>query len=97
MESNYDKYATLDAQIKSLIEHKDKLRDLILAEMIENNKDKIALPFGNFAIAKLKKWVYPAKVTRLKEAFEAEKARSESTGEAEFEEVPSLRFTQAKL
>ena len=52
---------------------------------------------GKFSIATLKEWTYTDKVTELEEEYKARKAKEQSTGEATFQEKPSLRFTQIKL
>lgn len=97
MNSLYQEYASIDAQIKDLENKKDTLRVHILAEMVEKGEDKIATDVGSFAIAKLKKWVYPEKVIALGEKFKTAKAKAESTGEATYEESNSLRFSGIKL
>lgn len=93
----YEAYAIIEAEIAALEEKKEMLRGGILKEMIESGADKVDTPFGKFTSTKLKKWKYTNKVDELKEAYTAQKALEESTGEATYEEVPSLRFTKIKL
>ena len=97
MTSHYEEYAILDAQIKELNNKKDSLKVQILEDMIANEEDKISTSVGSFSIAKLKSWTYTDKVDILKQELDAQKASEESTGEATFEEKPSLRFTGIKL
>lgn len=93
----FSEYASVDAQIKALEQKKEQLRPFIIEQMIENGEEKIVTELGSFSVNALKKWTYPAEVVELGEEFKAAKAKAESTGEATFEETPSLRFTAAKL
>ena len=97
MNTLYGEYAVIDSEIKALELKKEQLRTHILAQMIEKGEDKIETEVGSFAIAKLKKWVYPAKVIAIGEKFKTAKAKAESTGEATYEESNSLRFSGLKL
>jgi len=97
MNTLYQEYAVIDSEIKALELKKEQLRTGILAEMIAKGEDKVATDVGSFAIAKLKKWVYPEKVIAIGEKFKAAKAKAESTGEATYEESNSLRFSGVKL
>lgn len=96
-EKIYSEYALLDAQIKSLTEQKDKLKVEILEDLIANDAKNLDTPFGKFAISNLKTWTYTSKVSELEEEFKAQKAHEQSTGDATYEEKPSLRFVQIKL
>lgn len=93
----YSEYASVDAQIKALEQKKEQLRPFIIEMMVENGESKIVSELGTFSVTPLKKWTYPAEVVELGEEFKAAKAKAESTGEATYEETPSLRFTAAKL
>lgn len=95
--NTYEEYAILDAKIKALTNEKDELKAKIIEEMVEKGADKVATAVGSFAIAKLKTWTYTDKVAELEEAYKAQKATEEETGDATFVEKPSLRFTQVKL
>lgn len=92
----YEQYALLDAQIKDLTNQKDELKVRLIQEMIEAGAEKLDTPFGKFSITKLKSWTYPDYVVELGESYKAEKAKAESTGDAEYTETESLRFTSAK-
>lgn len=93
----YEEYASVDAQIKALELKKEQLRPHII-EMMESEKlEKVETSLGKFSITNLKKWSYTEKVTDLSESLKAQKALEESTGDATFEEVSSLRFTSSKL
>lgn len=97
MQTLYDQYAVINAQIASLTAEKDVLKDKILADMNAKGKLKESTGMGNFVIAKIKTWTYPARVLAIGEKFKAEKAKAESTKEATFVETDSLRFTMFKL
>ena len=93
----FAEYADVDAQIKALEMKKEQLRPFIVEMMVEQGEKKIVSELGSFSVTPLKKWSYPEEVVELGEQFKAAKAKAESTGEATFEETPSLRFTPAKL
>lgn len=93
----FGEYAEVDAQIKALELKKEQLRPFIVQKMIDDGIDKLETDVGKFSVNPLKKWTYPAEVIELGEEFKAAKAKAESTGEATYEETPSLRFTVAKL
>ncbi len=93
----YGEYAEVDAQIKALELKKEQLRPFIVQGMIDDGVDKLETALGKFSVNPLKKWAYPEYVLEIGENFKTAKARAESTGEATFEETPSLRFTPAKL
>jgi hypothetical protein len=93
----YESYAVLNAQIKTLTEKKDELRDRILADLSKQELDSINTAVGKFTVATLKTWKYTNKVKELEEKYKAQKATEESTGDATFEIKQSLRFTQIKL
>lgn len=95
--SPYEDYAIIDAQMKELEGKKDELRVLILKDMVDRREEAIETSVGKFSVTKLKTWTYPKKVVELGERFKAEKAKSESTGDATYVEKDSLRFTQIKL
>ncbi len=97
METYYDKYAILDAQIKELENKKDELRGLILKGMVESGEESVETGVGKFTVTRLKTWTYPEKVIELGDKFKAAKAKAESTGDATYIEKESLRFTQIKL
>jgi len=94
LEKIYEEYAILDSQIKALTVQKDELKGQILGEQKEKT---MPTAFGNFTITQLKTWTYTEKVAKLEEDFKAQKASEQSTGDATFEEKPSLRFVQSKL
>ena len=93
----YEEYAVLNAQIKALTNQKDELKVKILKDLVENKVDGVTTAVGKFTIAQLKTWKYTSKVKEMEEKFKALKATEESTGDATFEEKPSLRFTQVKF
>lgn len=97
MSNLYDEYAQLDREIKSLELKKEQLRPHIIKMILDQGADKIETALGKFSITNLKKWTYSDKVTELGDKLKAQKAKEESTGDATFEETPSLRFTWAKL
>ncbi len=97
MNTLYDEYAVLDAQLKDLESKKDQLRGLILKQMTDNGEEAVDTAVGKFSITKRKTWTYTAKVTDLADKLKATKAKEESTGDATYTEESSLRFTQIKL
>lgn len=97
MNTLYDEYAVLDAQLKELEGKKDQLRGLIIKQMVDNGEEAIETAAGKFSITKLKTWTYPEKVIEMGDKFKAAKAKAESTGDATYVEKESLRFTQIKL
>ncbi len=97
MQTHYDEYAVLDAQIKELENKKDELRGLILKGMVEAGEESVETGVGKFTVTRLKTWSYPEKVIELGDKFKAAKALAESTKEATYTEKESLRFTQIKL
>lgn len=97
IEQTYEEYAVLNAQIKELTEKKNVLRDNILEDFVANGSDGAVTSIGKFTVTKLKTWTYTDETAQMVEDLKAVKAGEESTGEATFEEKPSLRFTQAKL
>ena len=93
----YEKYAVLDSQIKDLLKRKDELKSEILQDMVDTDAKAIDSAFGRFTVANLKTWTYTGKVEKLEEEYKNLKATEQSTGDATFEEKPSLRFVQYKL
>jgi hypothetical protein len=93
----YEEYALVKAKMTELENQEDALRTKILEQMVENREEKVETAMGSFKKATLKKWTYTEKVAELKEEFEARKALEQSTGDATYEEQPSLRFTPIKL
>ena len=96
MKETYEKYASLDAQIKVLEEQKEALKTEILSKMLENEEEKISTEFGNFTVTKLKKWTYPLEVVNKETDYKLAKSKAETDGTATFVENNSLRFSQAK-
>ena len=94
---NFEEYAILDAQIKHLTAQKEELRDKMVLEMIDSGELKVQTVWGSFSVNQLKTWKYPDYVLEMNESYKAAKAKSESTGEATYEEKPSLRFTEVKI
>lgn len=93
----YSEYATLDAEIAALELKKEQLRPHIVKMMLEDGVEKVDIGVGKFSVNKRKVWQYPEEVLEVGEKFKAAKAKAESTGDATFEEVDSLRYTPAKL
>jgi len=92
-----EEYAVLDAQIKHLTKQKDELKVDIIEELAKSDEKSAETAVGKFTLINLKTWTYTPKVAELEEKFQAQKAMEQSTGDATFEEKPSLRFTQVKL
>ena len=96
-EKMYDEYAVLNAQIKLLTAQKDKLKVEILQELVASEEKTVSFSVGKFTVASVKTWTYTDKVAELEEEFKAQKATEQSTGDATFEEKPSLRFSSIKF
>ena len=96
-EKEYEKYAVLNAQIKALTEERDKIKVMIIDELCNSGMQNATTSVGKFTIFNLKTWTYTEEVEEKTEELKALKASEESTGDATYEEKPSLRFTQAKL
>lgn len=108
MANKFEEYALIEAQIAELESKMETMRSEILADMTERGVLTEKHGLGQFTIAKLKKWTYPAKVLKIEKEKKAEiasltdeikaaKAKAESTGEATYEESDSLRFTSVKI
>lgn len=97
MDSLFQEYAILEAEIAERELKKEQLRPFIIEQMIKNKEKKVETSLGSFSISFLKKWEYPERIIKMQEDFKAEKAKAESTGEATFTEKESLRFTMIKL
>lgn len=93
----YAEYAQLEADISALELKKEQLRPHIIKMMLDQGVKKMDIGVGSFSVTPRKTWTYPEKVLEIGEKFKAAKAKAESTGEATFEETPSLRYTSAKL
>lgn len=93
----YEEYAILQSEIDALEAKKEQLRPHILKMMVEKGEKKVETSVGSFSVSKRKTWRYPEWVNAIGEQFDEAKAKAQSTGEAEFEESDSLRFTSAKL
>lgn len=93
----FTEYAVINARIKDLISLKEQLRETILEDMAKNKVEFQETASGRFSISKLKSWKYSSKVERANEELKAMKAMEESTGDASYEEKPSLRFTPVKF
>ncbi len=93
----FSEYATLESQIAELELKKEQLKPHIIKMMRDQGLDKTETALGKFSLTLRKVWTYPQEVLDIGEEFKAAKAKSESTGEAELEEVDQLRYTAAKL
>jgi len=93
----YEEYAVLKAQIKVLKAKEDKLKLDIVKELVASGNETLELPIGKFTVARLKTWAYTSRVAELEEEFKARKATEQSTGEATYEEKPSLRSVETKF
>jgi len=93
----FEEYAMLEAEIAQREAKKEQLRPFILESMVTKGIRKQDTAVGSFSVSKLKKWTYPERIKKMEEDFKAEKAKTQSTGEATFEEADSLRFTMIKL
>lgn len=97
MQTIFEEYGQLDAQIAALEAKKDQLKPMIIQKMVEEGMNKVDTSVGKFSITKLKKWDYPEWVIQKGEDFKEAKAKAESTGDATYEEKDSLRFSIVKL
>lgn len=93
----YEEYTLLESKIKELETTKDKLRENILEDMLENGGEPVKTPLGKFTLAKRRVWTYPEAVLEINEKFKTAKAKSESNGTATCIEVDSLKYISLKL
>ena len=93
----YGEYAKLEAEISALELKKEQLRPHIIKQMVDEGIEKTDIGVGKFSVSKRKVWTYPDEVLDIGEQFKAAKAKSESTGEATYEETDQLRYTANKL
>jgi len=93
----YEEYAVIDSQIKLLMKQKDELKAQIVEELVDSEEKSLDIGVGKFSITNLKTWTYTPRVSKLEEEFKALKATEQSTGDATYEEKPSLRFTLVKI
>ncbi len=87
----------LESEIAVREEKKAQLRPFIMEKMLADSAKKVETAVGTFSLAKLKKWTYPERIAKMEEDYKAEKAKTQSTGEATYEEADSLRFNIIKL
>lgn len=87
----------LKIQIAQLTEQADALVPQIIEQMQNEGTSKFENSMGAFKITNLKKWKYPTRILEAEDQVKAEKAKAQSTGDATFEEVPSLTFRVIKL
>lgn len=97
MQDQFEQYALIDAQIAELEAKKESMRASMIEHFMTQGIESIATTLGKFSVTKLKKWTYPQAVADKAEEVKTLKATFESTGEATYEEVPSLRFTKLKI
>lgn len=97
MQEQFEQYALIDAQIAELETKKEAMRVTMIEHLVREGIEAVSTTLGKFTISKLKKWTYPQAVADKAEEVKTLKARYESTGEATYEEVPSLRFTKLKI
>jgi hypothetical protein len=95
--SIYGEYAQLESLLSELEAKKEKLCPYIIEMMTANQEEKIDIGVGKFSLTPRKVWTYTDEVAELADTLKAKKAKEESMGEATFEEVPSLRYTAAKI
>ncbi len=93
----YEEYAQVQAEIDALELKKSQLRPHIMQMMIDNGLEKMEFALGKFSVSPKKTWTYSEKVVEMTDELKSRKAKEESTGEATYEESPSLRFTAARL
>jgi hypothetical protein len=96
-ETSCQEYAVIKAQIKELKIREEKLKVEIVKDLIASGEETVDLPVGRFTVARLKTWDYTPKVKELEEAFKAQKASEQSTGDATYTEKASLRFSEVKF
>lgn len=93
----FEEYAVLDAQIKALEDKKSAMRSQILAGIVENGKESVETPFGKFSYIALSKWTYPQEISDLEEELKAKQVKAKNTGEATCTETDSFKFFPTKI
>ena len=96
-------YANLKIQEKKVAEELDLIKAGVLSEVqaIRGDTDSPVqlsdLPGYSFSIQNRKTWTYSAAVIGLTERLKEKKKEEEQTGQATFEESPSVVFTSPKV
>lgn len=94
---NFNRAAELKLQIASLEAELDLLLPDILTEMTEKEADEVKLSSGSFVRYMRRKWEYPESVKVAEDNLKRVKAGTEATGEAKYEEIPTLKFVTKKV
>lgn len=95
-EASLKEYASLKIKMGQMTERLDELKPLILADMVEENLDKIPTSMGDFTLTKRKTWSYSDDVKLLDDGLKKAKAIEEADGTATFVETPILVFKENK-
>ena len=90
----FNEYTDIVAQIKELEAKKDKLSELIFADMVEMKIDQLKLDVGTFYFTTRKTWKYPEHIKEIEGTLKLKKKEAEEKGEATFEEKKSLSYKQ---
>lgn len=93
----YEKYAILQARIDELEAQKGSMRVLMLKDMLDRQVTKETTLLGTFSVTTTKKWKYPESVTKLEDEFKLVKAKSQTTGEATYDELQGIKFNPIKI
>lgn len=93
----FDEYALIKIEIARLETKAKAMVPEVIAEMQTLGKSKIDNALGTGTITMLKAWKYPANIVKAEDKLKADKAKAQSTGDATYEETPSLRFISTKL
>jgi hypothetical protein len=93
----FDEYAKIMIQIKHLETKLDEIKPLVLAELKEQEGEKMSHDLGKFSVMKRKAWVYPEEVKEKEVEFKTAKAKAESEGTATYTINEVLMFKLLEL
>lgn len=94
MKMQFMLYARLKSERKLLDARIEEIQGSLLQTMldIDGENTKIETELGNFSVKRMKNWTYPESIVEREDQLKRDKKLAQQTGEATFEESPSLYF-----
>jgi hypothetical protein len=90
---NFQKYASLKAQIKALSDELEILKPTIVSEMESEAMDEVVLPeIGKFYFKERRIWTYPEELEAFEKQLKADKKVAQQKGTATCEIAKDLTF-----
>lgn len=92
--SKFAEYARLKNEAAAIKERLDVLEPELLDTMldIDDVNTKVETPIGTFSIRKTKTWTYPEAIVNAQEHLKTAISQAKKSGDATYEENPSLSF-----